>query len=191
MSSTTVLAKDLGPAIDEELAAAARNKDAGGYENTQAAELGPADDLLQRQASEAAADHALKLCARGGRGDKQVRLVLGEDAARRSQNSNDLGPARAGAANQDRGGLKLAQLRAGDGDPHPVLLAKIHQDCDVFLDAQHGTQTVLIVRYQVLNGKDLRWRQRSRLVEGTSGQQAPWRRAGIHHYQYAPSLAGA
>ena len=85
--------------------------------------------------------------------------------------------------------LKLAQLRAGDRDPHPVLLAKIYEDSDVVLDAEHGPETVLIVRHQVLAGEGLHRRQRSRLVEGTSGQQAPWRRAGIHHLQYAPFLA--
>jgi hypothetical protein len=67
-----------------------------------------------------------------------------------------------------------------------VLLAKIHEDSDIIFNAEHGSETVLVVGHQILDGKDLRWRQRSLIVEGTSGQQAPWRRAGIHQYQYAP-----
>ncbi len=68
MSSTIVLASGAGASVrrpqrdslgDEELAAAARDKDAGLYQDAQAAELGPANDLLQRQADDTAVHHVL------------------------------------------------------------------------------------------------------------------------------------
>jgi hypothetical protein len=135
--------------------------------------------------------HGLELGTGASSGEEQLCLFLGEDATGLSEPGNDLGPSRAAAVTGDRGRLKLAQLGARDRDPHSVLLAKIHEDSDVIFDAEHGPETVLIVRHQILDGKGLHRRQRSRLVEGTSGQQAPWRRAGIHHYQYAPFLAQA
>jgi hypothetical protein len=70
-----------GPA-DQELGAAARYEDAGIHRDPQAAELGPAENVLERLAGGPPIHHG----GQGGRcprrGDEQLRLVLGEDTAR-------------------------------------------------------------------------------------------------------------
>ena len=67
---------------DQELGAAAGHEDAGVHGDPQAAELRPAEDVLERLAGGPPVQHG----GQGGRcprrGDEQPRLVLGEDAAR-------------------------------------------------------------------------------------------------------------
>jgi len=74
---------------DEELGPPPRHEHAGRHGDPQAAELGPADDLLQRQAGGALADHGVEFGRRPGRFHQQPRLVLGEDAAGCAEPGNE------------------------------------------------------------------------------------------------------
>ena len=77
--------------LDQELGAAARHEDAGIHGDPQAAELGPAQDLFQRQAGGPALDQGGKLARGPGGGDEQPGFVLGEDAARGPEPGHDEG----------------------------------------------------------------------------------------------------
>ncbi len=68
---------------DEELGAAARHEHPGVDGDPQTAEFGPADDVFQGQAARPALDHGGDLGRGPGGGEDQLRLVLGEDTARR------------------------------------------------------------------------------------------------------------
>jgi len=70
-----------GPA-DQELGAAARYEDAGVHRYPQAAELRPAEDVLERLAGGPLVHHGGQGSRCPRRGDEQPRLVFGEDAAR-------------------------------------------------------------------------------------------------------------
>ena len=71
--------------LDKELGTASWHEDPGLHGDPQPAELGPAEDLLQRQAGRPPLDHGGKLARAAGRGHEQPGLVLGEDAARGPQ----------------------------------------------------------------------------------------------------------
>ena len=79
----------------ERLGATARHEHAGLEEDAQAAELRPAEELLERFPVDATSDEALEL-VRGIRAAldglrEQQRLVLGEDAAGRAQARDERG----------------------------------------------------------------------------------------------------
>lgn len=66
-------------------------EDTGVHSDAQAAELGPAQHVFERETRDTAVDHGGQLggVARGG--DKELRLVLGEDTARGPQPGDDGG----------------------------------------------------------------------------------------------------
>ena len=76
---------------DEELGTPPRHEDAGSDGDPQSAELGPAEDLFQRQARNALADHGVKFGRSPGGRDEQPGLVLGENAARGAKPGDDNG----------------------------------------------------------------------------------------------------
>jgi hypothetical protein len=76
---------------DEELGTPPRHEHTRRDSDPQAAELGPAENLLQRQAGGALADHDVEFGQCPGGSDEQPRLVLGEHAAGRAQPSDDNG----------------------------------------------------------------------------------------------------
>ena len=74
-----------------------------------AVELRPSDDVLEREALDAAGDHRLELLRRAGLGDEQVRLLFGEHAA-------------GGPESGDDGGVRIGgagDVRARVGCAHP------------------------------------------------------------------------
>ncbi len=75
----------LGRPLDEELRAAARHEHAVVDGHPQAAERGPADDVLQRVAAGPARHHGVQLVGRAGGGEEQRGLLLREHAARRAE----------------------------------------------------------------------------------------------------------
>src|SRR5580692_9035808 len=75
--------------LDEELGAAARHEDPGIHGDAQPAELGPAEDLLERQAGGPPLHHRVEFLRAAGRGDEQRGFVLGEDAARGPEPGDD------------------------------------------------------------------------------------------------------
>jgi hypothetical protein len=77
---------------NQELTAAARDEDSWLNQDSQAAELGPADYLLQRQPSYPATDHHLQLGAAISRRDEETGLILSENATGFAQPDNYLGP---------------------------------------------------------------------------------------------------
>ena len=77
-----------GPA-DQELGAAARYEDAGVYGYPQAAELRPAEDVLEGLAGGTPVHHGGQAGRRPSRGHEQPRLVLGENTARCPQPGDD------------------------------------------------------------------------------------------------------
>ncbi len=66
---------------DQELGATAGHEDPGAHSDSQAAELGPADHVLQRLAGGPPVHHGGQVGQRGRRRPEQAGLVLGEDAA--------------------------------------------------------------------------------------------------------------
>ena len=88
---------------DQELGAAAGHEDAGIHGYPQAAEVRPADDLFQRQAGCPPVHHGGELRRRGGRGDEQLRLVLGEHAPGGPQPGDDGGPGNRGRGDRHTG----------------------------------------------------------------------------------------
>jgi len=74
---------------DEELGAATRDEDPGLHGDPQAAELRPAEDVLQGQASGSPVNHGVKFVRGSCRGDEQPGFVLGEDTAGRPEPSDD------------------------------------------------------------------------------------------------------
>src|SRR5262245_17970946 len=70
---------------DQELAAAARNEYAGLDHDPQPAELGPAKNVLEREAGDPLRHHGYQLVRAAGRLDEQPGLILSEDAAGRPQ----------------------------------------------------------------------------------------------------------
>jgi hypothetical protein len=80
-----------GGLLDEELAAAARNEDAGAHGYPQPAELGPPNHLLDRQAGGAPVHHDVELGWGRSRAAQQPRLILGEDAAGGAEPADDNG----------------------------------------------------------------------------------------------------
>ena len=68
---------------DQELGAAAGHEDAGVHGDPQAAELRPAEHVLQGLAGGPPVHHGRQVGKRGGPGHEQLRFVLGEDAAGR------------------------------------------------------------------------------------------------------------
>lgn len=77
--------------LDEELGPAARDEDAGIYGDAQAAELCPAEDVLERKAGHSSVNHVVEVgwCSCGR--DEQLGLVLGEDAAGSAELVDDVG----------------------------------------------------------------------------------------------------
>ena len=67
---------------DEELGTPPRHEHAGRHGDPQAAELGPAEDVLQRQASDAPVHHGVEFVRRPRRGRQQPGFIFGEDTAR-------------------------------------------------------------------------------------------------------------
>jgi hypothetical protein len=68
---------------------AAWDEDAGVEEDAEAAEVCVADDVFDGQPGDALLDHMGELGVVAGRGDQQVRLVLGEDAAGGAEGADD------------------------------------------------------------------------------------------------------
>jgi 3-oxoadipate enol-lactonase len=68
---------------------AAGHKDARPDRDPEAGERGPADDLLERKAGNAGFDHTVEVGAGGRRGQQDLGLVLGKDAAGRAKGSDD------------------------------------------------------------------------------------------------------
>jgi hypothetical protein len=58
-------------------------------QDPQAAEVCVADDVFERQPGDALLNHVGELGVVAGRGDQQVRLVLGEDAAGGAEGADD------------------------------------------------------------------------------------------------------
>jgi hypothetical protein len=79
-----------GP-LDEELGAAAGDEHAGFHGDTQARELGPAEDEFEGQTRDTPVDHGGGLVRGAGGGEDQLRLVLGEDAAGGAKCRDDRG----------------------------------------------------------------------------------------------------
>jgi hypothetical protein len=76
---------------DEELGTPPRHEHPGRDGDPQAAEFGPAEDLLQRQPGRALADHGVEFGRRPGGGHQQPGLILGEHAARGAEPGDDDG----------------------------------------------------------------------------------------------------
>ncbi len=76
---------------DEELGPAAGHEDAGVHGYPQAAELRPADDMLEWQAAGAPVHHRGEVGLGPCRRDEQPRLVLGEDTAGGAELGDDDG----------------------------------------------------------------------------------------------------
>jgi hypothetical protein len=76
---------------EQELAAAARHEDPGLQGDPDPAELRPAQDLLQRAAALAVAQHPLEVVGRARCRDQQRRLILGEHAPGRAEPAHCLG----------------------------------------------------------------------------------------------------
>jgi hypothetical protein len=74
---------------DEELTAAARHEDSGIDADSQAAELGRADHLLQWQTLDPLPDHLLELGGRPRGIAEEPGLILGEYASGGSQPGDD------------------------------------------------------------------------------------------------------
>ena len=74
---------------DEELGAPPRDEHAGGHGDPQAAELRPAEDLLERQAGDAPVHHGVEFGRCTGGGGEQPGFVLGENAPRGTEPVND------------------------------------------------------------------------------------------------------
>ena len=77
--------------LDEELGTPPRHEHTRRHGDPQAAEPGPAENLLQRQAGGALADHDVEFGRCPGGSDEEPRLVLGEHAAGRAQPGDDNG----------------------------------------------------------------------------------------------------
>jgi hypothetical protein len=76
--------------VHEELAASARHEHTRVDEYPHAAELRPADDLLERQAGGALADHRVQLGRRVRGVGEQPGLIFGEHAPGRAQPGDDV-----------------------------------------------------------------------------------------------------
>jgi hypothetical protein len=74
---------------DQELAATPGHEDALTDRDPEPAELGPAEDVLERETADTAVDHGGKICRRARGGGEHSCLVLGEHAARRAQLRHD------------------------------------------------------------------------------------------------------
>ena len=72
---------EAGGLTDEELGADAGDEHAVVDDDPQAAELGPAENVFERQAGHSPVDHGGEVGRRARRGDEQPRLVLGEHTA--------------------------------------------------------------------------------------------------------------
>jgi len=96
-----VLVEKENSLLDEELGAAARHEDARIDSDAQPAELGPAEDLLQRQARRPLLHHGVELIRGSGPGDEQPGLVFGEDAARGPEPGHDQGLIHAAGAGSE------------------------------------------------------------------------------------------
>ncbi|MDT4900075.1 MAG: hypothetical protein QOJ78_1005, partial [Pseudonocardiales bacterium] len=77
----------------QELGAAAGDEYPGVDLDAKAAELGPAQEVLERLACNPAIHERAELVRRARRSDEQLRLVLGEYAAGRSQRRDNDGQA--------------------------------------------------------------------------------------------------
>jgi hypothetical protein len=92
----------------QELAAVAGHEDPRVDRDAQAAEVCPADHVLERQARDAPLDHGLEVGRRRRGGDQQAGLLLREDAAGGAQAHGDGGGTerwrRTGHASTPRGG---------------------------------------------------------------------------------------
>ena len=76
---------------DEELGTAARHEDPGVHGDPQPGEFRPAQDMLKGLAGDPLVHHRVQLAGGPGRGDEQLGLVLGEDAARGPEPGDDQG----------------------------------------------------------------------------------------------------
>ena len=74
---------------DEELGAPPRHEHAGRHGDPQAAELGPAENLLQRQAGHTPVHHRVEFVRCPCGGHEQTGFVLGENATRGPEPAND------------------------------------------------------------------------------------------------------
>ena len=77
--------------LDQEFGAAARHEDPGIHGDPQPAELGPAEDLLERQTGHPALHHGVELIRGPCRGGEQPGLILGEDAAGHCEPGDNVG----------------------------------------------------------------------------------------------------
>ncbi len=91
-----VLVRECGGGADQELAAPAGYEHPGVDGDPQTGELGPADDVFERAAGGAAADHGGQPGGGVGGGEQDACLVLGEDAAGGTQPCGHGGAERGG-----------------------------------------------------------------------------------------------
>ena len=82
-----------GREANEQFGPAARNEHAGFDNDGQGVEVGPADDVLQRQPVNPLLEHPGELVRVRRRSYEQISLVLGEDAPRSTQPRHEFGPA--------------------------------------------------------------------------------------------------
>lgn len=76
--------------FDQELGASAGHEDTGFHGYAKAPELGPAQDVFEGQARDAAVHHHGEFGGRTSGGEDQTRLVLGEDTARGAERGDDM-----------------------------------------------------------------------------------------------------
>ena len=104
---------ELNGLADQELGPAAGHEDTGIHGYPQAAEVRPADDLFQGQAGCPPVHHGSELRRRRGRGDEQLRLILGEHATGGPQPGDDGGPGNRGRGDRHEGAWYPGQRAPG------------------------------------------------------------------------------
>jgi hypothetical protein len=77
--------------VDEELGSTSRYENPLIERNSQAAELGPSDDVLERHAAGPPIHHGTEFVWRPCLGDEQPSFFLGEDAAGGPKRGDDVG----------------------------------------------------------------------------------------------------
>jgi hypothetical protein len=83
-----------GGLVDEEFGATAGDEDAGVHGYPETAELRPAENVLERQASRPPVHHRSEFGRCPGGGEEQLRLVFGEDTASGAKSADDNGPSK-------------------------------------------------------------------------------------------------
>jgi hypothetical protein len=87
----TGAANRVGHLVDEELGSTSRYEYPLIESNSQAAELGPSNDVLKRHAAGPAIHHGTEFVWRSCLGDEQPGFFLGKDAAGVSKPGDDVG----------------------------------------------------------------------------------------------------